>query len=510
MGTRAWAVAAALLGAAAVATAASSVAARSEAVGTNVFVSPGGPIEANLIDADNSPSVARDPVRPRTIVVTHRVDRPRFSAKLQRSTDGGRHFSETELPLPPGLDRPYAPSAAFGPDGTLYVLYANLTGAGNDPENLWLARSTDGGRTLAQPVRVAAGLSFQGRLAVGPGTLYVTWLQARAVGTLALTELAPVVLARSADGGLSWSEPVRVSDARRARVGAATPTIDGEGHLVVLYEDFKDDARDFQFLDGPAWDNPFALVVARSDDGGATFAEVEAEAEVVPARRFLVFLPEFPAVAAADSHLYIAWADARRGDLDVWLRRSDDGGRTWSEPRRVNDNPIGDGTDQYLPALAVAPDGRIDVAFYDRRRDPTNSRNDTELASSSDRGRSFTARRLSSTSFDAGIGARADARLPVDLGSRLGLASSVDGAFAAWTDTRFGTVDTGRQDIVGASVHRVMEPSVRLLLVAAGLVVLGALALARWAQGNRKRPVSAGVCPPTPARAPGADDGSPG
>lgn len=484
--------------------------ARATVVGSDVFVSPGGPVEANLIDADSSPSVARSPVHPRTIVVTHRVDRPRFSAKLQRSVDGGQHFQEVELPLPPGHDRPYAPSAAFGPDGTLYVLYANLAGPGNSPENLWLARSGDGGRSLSAPSRVAGALSFQGRLAVGRGALYATWLQAPSVGTLALPDPAPVVAARSSDGGRTWTEPVRVSDAKRARVGAATPLIDDAGHLVVLYEDFKDDARDFAFLDGPAWDNPFALVVARSADGGTTFSEVEAESGVQASRRFLVFLPEFPALAADRGHLYLAWADARGGDLDVWLRRSDDRGRTWSEPVKVNDNRNGDRTDQYLPALAVAPSGRVDVVFYDRRRDPDNVRNDVELASSSDGGRSFTTRRLSSASFDSGIGPRADPRLPVDLGSRLGLTSSADGAFVAWTDTRFGTADTGRQDIVGASVHRIRRPSTSLLLGAAVLVALGALAFAAWMRGGADQSVSAGRTAQERQPAHGADGGSPG
>ena len=32
---------------------------------------------------------------------------------------------------------------------------------------------------------------------------------------------------------------------------------------------------------------------------------------------------------------------------------------------RVNDNATGDATDQYLPILAVAPSGRVDVAYYD-------------------------------------------------------------------------------------------------------------------------------------------------
>lgn len=177
-----------------------------------------------LIEAHNSPSLARDPRRPETVVVAHRIDRPGFSASLERSADNGRTWESTALPLPRGLDRPFAPDAAFAPDGTLYVTYVNLAGRGNVPANLWLSRSSDGGRTLSAPVRIAGRLAFQGRVAVDhAGVVHVTWLQAREVGLLALAgPPAPVVAARSDDGGRTFSRPVRVSDPARELVGAAS------------------------------------------------------------------------------------------------------------------------------------------------------------------------------------------------------------------------------------------------------------------------------------------------
>ena len=61
-------------------------------------------------------------------------------------------------------------------------------------------------------------------------------------------------------------------------------------------------------------------------------------------------------------------------------------------PTRVNDTKRRDGTAQYLPKLAVAPDGRLDVLYYDRRADPENLRNQVSLQSSFDHGESFTPR----------------------------------------------------------------------------------------------------------------------
>ena len=458
-------------------------------VATNRLVNPPG-----LIDANNSPTIARSPRSPGTVVVTHRVDRPRFSARLEWSADEGRTWKSTALPLPAGLDRPFAPDAAFAPDGTLYITYVNLTGSGNVPANLWLATSSDGGRTLSAPVRIAGKLAFQARVAVDDeGVAHVIWLQAPEVGLLALAgPPSPVVAAHSTDGGRTFSRPQRVSDPARELVGAASPVIDADGQLAVLYEDFKDDRRDFQNLDGPPWEEPFGLVLTRRLDSGSFAAGVEFERGVVPTRRFLPFLPEFPSLAAGpDDVLYAAWADGRNGDEDVFLRRSVDDGRSWSTATRVNDNPKGDGTSQYLPRVDVAPDGRVDVIYLDRRRDRGDVMTDATLASSDDEGASFENVRLSSRSFDSRVGASASQRLPVDFGSRLGLASGSDRSLATWTDTRLGTADTGRQDVFFAAYETASLPGFARAPVIAVLIAL-ALAFGALTASGRRADASAG------------------
>ena len=54
---------------------------------------------------------------------------------------------------------------------------------------------------------------------------------------------------------------------------------------------------------------------------------------------------------------------------DALLRRSADDGARWGPVRRLNDDPVGNGRTQYLPRLSMAPDGRLDAMFYDRRDD---------------------------------------------------------------------------------------------------------------------------------------------
>lgn len=421
------------------------------AVGQNVVVTDGGP--EGLIEAHNSPGIVRNPTDSENLVVVHRVDRPMFDAMLHFSTDGGSSWQATQLPLPDGLDRAFAPDAAFGPDGTLYVSYVNLAGQGNVPDNLWMAQSRDGGRTLDDPVRVAGELRFQVRVAVdGESRIHLTYLAATDVALLQLVGPAPLEAMHSTDGGQTWSEPVAVSDPNRMRVGAATPAIDAAGDLVVLYQDFKDNVRDFQNLEGPPWPEPAALVLTRSSDGGRSFTPgVEFESDVVAAKRFLVFLPEFPTLALGSGEdVYVAWSDGRHGEEDVFLRRSTDGGQTWRPAVRLSDAPGSDDTAQYLPAASIASGGRVDVLYYDRAGERTM---EAVLAYSLDDGESFDRVTVSSTPFDPEIGPETAAHLDVDYGSRLGLVSSDHAATAVWTDSRLAAnPDHGRQDIWSASV----------------------------------------------------------
>jgi len=450
-------------------------------VGKDVFVNLPQPLEAQ-----NSPTLLRNPLLPQNLIMAYRVDRLGFSAVLSSSMDGGGTWRHVTLPLPAGLDRPFAPDVAFAPDGTLFVSYVNLEGNGNVPGNVWVATSKDGGLTLSEPVRVAGRLAFQVRIAVDlENRAHLTWLQVAEVGLLRVAG-GPnqIVSSHASDDGKTWSAPVALSDPARERVGAATPAVDSEGHLVVLYVDYKGDRRDFEFLDGPPADEPFALVISRSEDGGATFSPGnEIDTGLVPTRRFLVFLPEFPSLAAGrDATMYASWSDGRNGDEDVFLRRSDDGGRSFGPLVRVNGNPLRDGTDQYLPRVAVAPDGRVDVLSLDRRNDPGgNVMTDAYLASSSNGGKRFNEARLSSTSFSSRVGPYIDEKLPIEFGSRLGLTSGDDLVVAAWTDSRQGTEDTGRQDIAAAAATYAAGPPDRgRLLLVVGLLGLSLLSLLGW------------------------------
>jgi hypothetical protein len=263
--------------------------------------------------------------------------------------------------------------------------------------------------------------------------------------------------------------------------------------VYVLYLDVGDDRLDYEGAHenegGPPYPGRFTLVVARSLDRGRTWEESVVDDRVVPVERFIPFLAPFPSLAVdpRSGRLYVAFHDARLGDPDVWVWSLGSADEQWEGPARVNDTPPRDGTWQYLPQLGVAPSGRVDVVYYDRRRDRRNVRNEVSLQSSFDDGRTFGANAtLSSRSFDSRVGFGSERGLAT-LGSRLGLASEDAGVLAAWSDTRAGTQASNKQQVAAAiavPAQRGIAPATARTVGRAGFALaLGGLAgllLAAW------------------------------
>ncbi len=115
----------------------------------------------------------------------------------------------------------------------------------------------------------------------------------------------------------------------------------------------------------------------------------------------------------------------------------------------------------------------MDVLFYDRRADPGEHETDVYLASSDDEAGTFTNRRVSSVAFDSSVGPTFGPAYGTDFGTRLGLTSNDNGAYAAWTDTRLGNPDTGRQDVFGATVSLGSGGRLSVLLPVLAVLVRG-------------------------------------
>lgn len=491
---------------------------RPELVGGDLPINVSG-TQRLAVEAHNSPGVVVNPLNRQNLVVGARMDAPQFGCSVHLSLDGGSTWTATALPGAPGTVIPcFAPDIAFGPGGTLYAAFTSMApveGRGTVPDGLWVSSSSDGGRTFSAPTKAHGPSPFEVRLAADPhrqGRVYLSWVEASSTSSWGFSETGnPILVAHSDDGGVTWGAPVRVSPPGRARVVAPSLAVGSSGDAYVAYLDVGDDRLDYngghEGRGGEPFAGPWALVVAHSQDVGATWRETTVDDALRPVQRFLVLFPPAPSLAVdPDGHrLYVAFHDGRSGDADVYLWRSDNRGQTWSPGRRVADVPVKDGRSQYLPAVSVAANGRLDVVYYDRSNDATDTMNEVSLQSSDDGGRTFTHRlSLASRAFDSRIGFGSD-RDMAELGSRLGLASTPRGALAVWADTRGGTTLTGRQDLARAVITFPAANALRSPLNASGVAfgVLG-IAIMLWALvgGRLRRPVPTQSIPPGAAASP--------
>ncbi|HEX2048684.1 MAG TPA: sialidase family protein [Acidimicrobiales bacterium] len=147
------------------------------------------------------------------------------------------------------------------------------------------------------------------------------------------------------------------------------------------------------------------------------------------------------------------------GYQDIYYYRSTDGGRTWSERRNVTDDDPKDLFSQYYPNIAVAPDGRVEIAFWDTRNDPGYRSNDVYMTTSTDNGVTWSKNlRVTDQSIDRRIGVWST---NFDITSPPGLAPAKAYTMLAWDDTRntdrtapdATSLGGGLQDIYVAAVQ---------------------------------------------------------
>ncbi len=260
---------------------------------------------------------------------------------VARSSDGGATWGPTTTLIRDGAQffNDKGSIAADPRDARfVYATWDRLVGSGGGPT--LFTRSIDNGRTWSTPnIIYNPGLNAQtvGNVIVllPDGTLVD--LFTRIDFGLNATQTLTLNVIRSSDRGLTWSQPVKVADllavgTKDPQTGAVVrdASILGEiaadpaGNLMVVWQDarFSNGARD-------------AVAFSRSTDGGLTWSTPRAINGAPNAAAFV------PVVAArADGVIGVIYydfrddtADATTLLTDLWLARSADAGRTWSEVR---------------------------------------------------------------------------------------------------------------------------------------------------------------------------------
>ncbi len=385
------------------------------------------------------------------------------------SLDGGISWHDSLLEEPT-YPRQSDPGLTYDRFGNIYAVVLSYTGSTSEPNGLFVYRSEDGGVTWGEPVPVVDGVPgvFEDKELIacdrtgGPrdGHLYVVWDR--------FGWETEIMCARSAGWGSGFESPVRVSD--EDGVQWPVPAVGPDGALYVAWTQY--------------W--PSSIRIDRSFDGGASFgSDLTVTSTYTPYAEINggIAVFAFPAMdvdvtgGPYDGRLYIAYMDTGGGDYDIYFRRSDDQGLTWSAPVRVNDDAYGNGRDQFHPWTCVSADGVVNVVFYDRRNDPGNLCMDVYLAQSFDGGASFEPNvRVTTVSSDPTAGS---ARAGL-IGEYIGVAAlSAARVHPVWTDTREGNQDvyTSMVDTTFVGVPEV-PPSGALALAAAPNPFSGSVELA--------------------------------
>jgi hypothetical protein len=264
----------------------------------------------------------------------------------------------------------------------------NIAAAAAGDESAWkkpVIVSKQSSATFADKEQIWADQASSSRFF---GNVYVCWADFRGFGA------APLIVARSRDGGATWSQKQvtpghNVAPKHWGQSGCTIRT-DSRGVVYVFYEEFQDPDV---FLPPQG-----RHMLVKSNDGGRSWTRPRELFRIVDpcffvdpvigrcmmdgvagARNDLSASPSVDIAsggttgAGATNLIVDVWADGRRGqnNEDVMVSFSTNTGRTWSAPQAIQDA----GDRGYYAAPALSPDGTDLYVVYNAFTTPF--RNDT-------------------------------------------------------------------------------------------------------------------------------------
>jgi PKD repeat protein len=273
-----------------------------------------------------------------------------------KSTDGGQSFpfNIRVNDVPAGAQsEPDVALDHLNPN-IIHVVWTDTRNAGGS--DIYYTNSTDGGSTFRTPNQrlnldgAGGPEQSQPKIAVGPNQdVYAIWTDARSGGAVG----RDIYFAKSTDRGTTWNTNIWVNDDYLTpNVAHMDPTIavDSAGTIYAAWTDNRNSNTGSD------------IYTARLTSGGSTFTpSVRANDDKTQASQ------STPSLGAAAGTIELAWMDSRMAgstNWDIYAASSSDG-INWSANVRVNDDNVN--AFQIAPALAVDASRDVFVAWLDTR-----------------------------------------------------------------------------------------------------------------------------------------------
>ncbi|MEZ6013838.1 MAG: sialidase family protein [Planctomycetota bacterium] len=263
-----------------------------------------------------------------------------------RSTDGGLTWMATSLPLNSGTAGAHVTSdidlAFLAVDGeSIHATWEEDSVAGlGGAEEVWYTRSADAGETWTTPVIMNETPGVRDmdepRVTAQGGLVLVYWVDD--FGSASTSD--DLYLARSTDGGVTFSTPVAIESDLSGNVDEPRAAIDGDLVIITYTENFTTDTAGE------------GVVATVSTDGGATWLP-----EVVLSPQMYQVAnadADTPFVAVNGDNIYVVYEEDSQDRLAggagdsggnvCYLARSNDRGATWAvdldlEAGRISNRP---------------------------------------------------------------------------------------------------------------------------------------------------------------------------
>lgn len=384
-------------------------------------------------DAANEPSLCIDPTNPNHIAIGWRqFDTTNSSFRqsgISYSADGGLTWT---FPgdLEPGTFRS-DPVLASDVNGVFYYL-------GITNENTFatdLLRSTNGGMTWQRVGGALGGdkewMAIDTSSSPGRGNIYEVWSPFYNVYSNNQNQ----IFTRSTDGGLDWLTAMDLP--HQPYFGTIAVGPDGE----VYNFGTAIDIIPFVLNRSSNATNPLAAptidVSTIVDLGGVP---VEGITGINPGGllgQAWVAVDQSTGPTRGNVYVLCSVTNDPGNLVNVMFSRSTDRGATFSPAVRINDDSATQNAAHWFGTLSVAPNGRVDVCWYDTRNSVSNTLSQLYYSWSDDAGLTWAPNRPLSPQFDQTLGYPQQEKI----GDYIGMVSLNAGACIAYTATFNGEED---------------------------------------------------------------------